>query len=88
MESKKEREIKQTFRSLWVLYFMLYFCIGILPVNIDNLINDLLGTTEFGIGMIIVIQLSVGTISIFLFGYYGDKISGAFPVLPTSESRR
>ena len=78
MESKKEREIKQTFRSLWVLYFMLYFCIGILPVNIDNLINDLLGTTEFGIGMIIVIQLSVGTISIFLFGYYGDKISGVF----------
>ena len=76
MESNKEREIKQTFRSLWVLYFMLYFCIGILPVNIDNLISDLLGTSEFGIGMIIVIQLSVGTISIFLFGYYGDKISG------------
>ena len=76
MESNRQREINQTFQSLWVLYFMLYFCIGILPVNIDNLINDLIGTTEFGIGMIIVTQLSVGTISIFLFGYYGDKISG------------
>ncbi len=78
MESNKQGEINQTFKSLWVLYFMLYFCIGILPVNIDNLINDLLGTTEFGIGMIIVSQLSIGTISIFLFGYYDDKISGAF----------
>jgi MFS family permease len=76
MNSNKKREINQTFTSLWVLYFMLYFCIGILPVNIDNLINDLLGTTEFGIGMMIVSQLSVGTISIFLFGYYGDKLSG------------
>jgi MFS transporter, Spinster family, sphingosine-1-phosphate transporter len=78
MESSKQGEINQTFKSLWVLYFMLYFCIGILPVNIDNLINDLLGTTEFGIGMIIVSQLSIGTISIFLFGYYDDKISEAF----------
>ena len=69
MKSNKQREKNHTFASLWVLYFMLYFCIGILPVNIDNLINDLIGTTEFGIGMIIVTQLSVGTISIFLFVY-------------------
>ena len=76
MKSNKQREKNHTFASLWVLYFMLYFSIGILPVNIDNLINSLSGTTEFGIGMVIISQLSVGTISIFLFGYYSDKISG------------
>jgi MFS family permease len=64
-----------TFKSLWVLYFMLYFCIGILPVNIYNLVVNLPGTTEFGIGMIIVIQLSVGTFSLLFFGYFGEKIS-------------
>ncbi|MCJ7650117.1 MAG: MFS transporter [Candidatus Lokiarchaeota archaeon] len=75
MESNSEINKSWTFKSIWILYFMLFFCIGILPVNIDNLVVDLPGTTEFGIGMIIVIQLSVGTFSLLFFGYFGEKIS-------------
>ena len=75
MKTDKQSNKAQTFRSLWVLYFMLYFSMGILPVNIDNLVMDLPGTTEFGIGIIIVTQLIIGTFSIFFFGYYGDSIS-------------
>ncbi|MHA1670102.1 MAG: MFS transporter [Promethearchaeota archaeon] len=75
MDNNSENNTNWTFKSLFILYFMLYFCIGILPVNIDNLVADLPGTTEFGIGIIIVIQLSVGTFSLLFFGYYGEKIS-------------
>ncbi|TFG23099.1 MAG: MFS transporter [Promethearchaeota archaeon] len=78
MAIDKENNKAQTFNSLLILYFMMYFCIGILPVNIDNLVIELPGTTEFGIGIIIITQLTVGTISIFFFGYYGDKISEIF----------
>lgn len=74
-QPRKDSDKAQTFNSIWILYFMMYFCIGILPVNIDNLLMDLAGTTEFGIGMIIVTQLTAGTFSTFFFGYYGDSIS-------------
>ena len=75
METISENNKSWTFKSILLLYFMLYFCIGILPVNINNLVMDLSGTTEFGIGIIIVIQLSVGTFSLLCFGYFGEKIS-------------
>ncbi len=75
MERKSEPNRSWTFKSIWILYFILYFCIGILPVNIDNLVLDLPGTTEFGIGMVIVIQMSIGTFSLLFFGYFGEKIS-------------
>ena len=75
MDIDYEVKKKKTFRSLHNLYFMLYFCIGILPVNIDNLLEYLPGTTESGIGIVVACNLIMGTISIVLFGYYGDKLS-------------
>ena len=54
---------------------MAYFCIGILPVNIDNLLIYLPGTTHFGLGIVIASTLLVGTISILFFGYFGEKIT-------------
>jgi MFS family permease len=54
---------------------MMFFCGGILPVNINNLLTSLPKTTKFGIGIISVSGLIIGIISILAFGYYGDKIS-------------
>ena len=67
MEIDFELKKRKTFRSLYHLYFMLYFCIGILPVNIDNLLEYLPGATESGIGIAVACNLIVGTISIWLF---------------------
>ncbi|MFX1314445.1 MAG: MFS transporter [Promethearchaeota archaeon] len=78
MDLDFEAKKRKTFRSLYNLYFMLYFCIGILPVNIDNLLEYLPGTTESGIGIAVACNLIMGTISIVLFGYYGDKLSEKF----------
>lgn len=66
---------KKTFRSLFFLYFMVYFCSGILPVNIDNLLISLPGATTLGIGITVASTLIIGTMSIFVFGYFGDKIT-------------
>ena len=75
MENDYHLKREKTFHSLFRLYFMIYFCIGILPVNIDNLLENLPGTTEFGIGVVMASFLIVGMISILTFGYYADKIS-------------
>jgi MFS family permease len=69
----KNRE--KTFRLISLLYFMMFFCGGILPVNINNLLDYLPKTTKFGIGVVTAGGLTVGIISILIFGYYGDKIS-------------
>ncbi len=69
---------RKTFLSLFLLYFMIFFCIGILPVNIDNLLLTLPNTTKFGIGILTAINLIVGIFSILIFGYYGDKIAERF----------
>ncbi|MFX1411372.1 MAG: MFS transporter [Promethearchaeota archaeon] len=78
MDIDYEVKKRKTFRSLYNIYFMLYFCIGILPVNIDNLLEYLPGTTESGIGIAVACNLIMGTASIILFGYYGDKLSEKF----------
>lgn len=57
---------------------MIFFCTGILPVNIDNLLAYLHNTTKFGIGIISAASLITGIISILIFGYHGDKISEKF----------
>jgi MFS family permease len=69
---------KKTFLSIFLLYFMMFFCGGILPVNIGNLLAYLPKTTKFGIGIVSVSSLIIGIISILIFGYYGDKISERF----------
>ena len=70
---RKNRE--KTFQMISLLYFMMFFCGGILPVNINNLLDYLPKTTKFGIGVVSAGGLIVGIISILIFGYYGDKIS-------------
>jgi len=69
----KKKKLK-TFRSLFLLYFMIYFCIGILPGNIDNLLITLPQTTKMGIGIVITSSLISGMVSLLLFGYYGEKV--------------
>jgi len=75
MSESYQENRKKTFRSIFLLYFMIFFCAGILPVNIDNLLAYLPNTTKFGIGIVSAVSLIIGIISILVFGYYGDKIS-------------
>lgn len=78
MNRNYQKERKKTFQSMVFLYFMMFFCSGILPVNIDNLLTYLPKTTKFGIGVINACALIMGIISIIIFGYYGDKISDKY----------
>ena len=78
MSKSFQRERRKTFQSMVFLYFMMFFCGGILPVNINNLLTYLPKTTKFGIGVINAAALIIGIISIIVFGYYGDKISNKY----------
>ncbi|MFW9821520.1 MAG: MFS transporter [Candidatus Thorarchaeota archaeon] len=57
------------------LYFTLNFSIGILPGNITNLLSDLSGSTQSGLGLLVVFRLAIGTISLLIFGYWGEALS-------------
>ncbi|MFW9949368.1 MAG: MFS transporter, partial [Candidatus Thorarchaeota archaeon] len=76
IEHKKNKT--RTFISLWGLYFMIYFLVGIIPVNIENLLNYLPETTNFGIGIVVALSLFISSISIVIFGYFGGKFSQNF----------
>ena len=78
MSESYQKNRKKTFHSISLLYFMMFFCGGILPVNINNLLDYLPKTTKFGIGIVSASALIIGIISILIFGYYGDKISEKF----------
>ena len=70
-----EKKKKNTFYILFGLYFVMYFCLGILPANIVSLLKTLPYTTKGGIGIIITINLVVGMMSMIFFGYYGDLLA-------------
>ena len=74
----KDQHKEKTFFLILGLYFTIYFYIGILPGNIDNLITDLSGTTQMGIGLVIISRLVSGTISLLVFGYFGEILSNRF----------
>jgi len=78
MDNSYQLKRKKTFLSVFLLYFTIYFCLGTLPVNIDNLLIFLPNTTKLGIGIVIAMNLIVGIISILIFGYFGDKIAKKF----------
>ena len=75
MNKKHELNREKTFNSLWCLIFMIYFCLGVMPVNIDNLLLQLHGTTKLGIGIYSASYLLVTSISLVFFGFYEDKIT-------------
>ena len=54
---------------------ILFYFNGLLPVNIDNLLLFLEGTTKFGIGLSTALFYMVSIVSSLIFGYYCDKIS-------------
>lgn len=74
----KKQYKEKTFLLILGLYFTLNFYIGILPANIDNLITDLSGATPFGIGLVIVFRLVSGTVSLLVFGYFGEILATRF----------
>ena len=65
---------RKTFWNIFFLYFMIYFCFGIIPPSIDDFLVSLPGTSRFGIGLIIVTSLMVGVMSMLVFGFVGAKI--------------
>ncbi|MFX0069468.1 MAG: MFS transporter [Candidatus Hermodarchaeota archaeon] len=54
---------------------MIFFFLGVLPVNIDNLLIELPGTTKLGIGISMATYLLTTSISLLIFGYFEDKIT-------------
>ncbi|MFW9898196.1 MAG: MFS transporter [Candidatus Thorarchaeota archaeon] len=78
IEDDYEIKRDRTFNRFLILHFMMYFCIMILPVNINNLLLYLPGTTAFGIGIIAASHLIVLMITMLFFGYFGEKISEKF----------
>jgi len=66
---------KNTFSLIFGLYLMIYFSMGILPANIDNLLLNLQGTTSFGIGLLITTNLLTSMASILFFGYYTNYLA-------------
>lgn len=75
MNVMEEIKPKATFLSLWFLYMILFYFNGLLPVNIDNLLLFLEGTTKFGVGLSTASFYTVSIVSLLIFGYYCDKIS-------------
>ncbi|MFX1494052.1 MAG: MFS transporter, partial [Promethearchaeota archaeon] len=66
---------KNTFCLIFGLYLMIYFSMGILPANIDDLLLNLQGTTSFGIGLLITFNLLTSMASILFFGYYTNYLA-------------
>ncbi|MFX1587800.1 MAG: MFS transporter [Promethearchaeota archaeon] len=66
---------KNTFCLIFGLYLMIYFSMGILPANIDELLVNLQGTSSFGIGLLITINLLISMASIIFFGYYTNYLA-------------
>ena len=63
-----------TFYLIFGFYFMIYFGIGIIPANIENLLLALPGTSEFGISVIITLILVINMVRMLFFGYYSDLL--------------
>lgn len=63
-----------TFYLIFGFYFMIYFGIGIIPANIENLLLALPGTSEFGISVIITLILVISMVRMLFFGYYSDLL--------------
>ena len=70
-----ELQRKNTFCLIFGLYLMIYFSMGVLPANVDNLLLNLQGTTSFGIGLLITTNLLTSMASILFFGYYSNYIA-------------
>jgi len=66
---------KNTFSLIFGLYLMIYFSMGILPANIDNLLLNLQGTTSFGVGLLVTTNLLTSMASILFFGYYTNYLA-------------
>ena len=73
-----EIQRKRTYLFIFFLYFAIFFYLGIIPSNIDNLLTTLAGISNFGVSFIITAGLISGTVSLLLFGYFSDHLSQRF----------
>ena len=73
-----EIQRKRTYLCIFFLYFAIFFYLGIIPSNIDNLLATLAGISNFGVSFIITAGLISGTASLLLFGYFSDHLSQRF----------
>jgi len=73
-----EIQRKRTYLFIFFLYFAIFFYLGIIPSNIDNLLTTLAGISNFGVSLIITAGLISGTVSLLLFGYFSDHLSQRF----------
>ncbi len=78
MDENYEVKVKKNLRSICLLHLAFYVNIGFYAVNLGNFLVDLPGTTRFGLGVNSAVGMTVGMISVLVFGYYADKLSKKF----------
>lgn len=78
MKLEYDQQKTITFYLIFGFYFMIYFGIGIIPANIENMLLTLSGTSELGISILITMILVISMISMLFFGYYGDFLMNKF----------
>ncbi|NHJ19716.1 MAG: MFS transporter [Candidatus Lokiarchaeota archaeon] len=64
----------RNFLLIFSLYFMIYFCVGIIPPNIEGIINSLPSISEFSISTAILFYLICNSVSVLFFGYFRERI--------------
>jgi len=78
MEKYTQKQLDQNFTTIFLMWAGIYFCMGTLAPNINNIVPNLEGATESLIAMVVAIQLIISILSILFFGYYSDKLSQKF----------
>jgi len=64
----------RSFYLIFLLYFMIYFCVGIIPPNIKSIIYLLPSISEFSISTAILLYLICNSVSVLFFGYFRERI--------------
>jgi len=73
-ESSIDKKQSRTFFSIFLTYFMIYFCLGILPPNITNITESLPLATSSGFGIVIALNLLIGMVIMIVLGYFGGLV--------------
>ncbi len=64
----------RSFLLILLLYFMIYFCVGIIPPNLESIIYSLPSISELSISTAILLYLILNSISVLFFGYFRERI--------------
>jgi MFS family permease len=70
-----EKARARSFRDILLIYAAIYVCLGFLPVNMPEIIENLAGASAAGMAITLALHFSTLIISTLSFGYYGEKLA-------------